>query len=174
MEEYEEQADKFLKETGTEFKAEFSHYGKHFHNDKESRDIYNITLKRGEREFKFKFGQSINNSCWKVKLPKGERILLKADGTPCNGLIQAKYIAKEIFGSIRNLKLLEPNIPTAYDVLACLTKYDIGTFENFCSEFGYNTDSRTAETTYKAVLNEYNNVKMLYSDEEIEKLQEIN
>src|SRR6185312_12921531 len=27
--------------------------------------------------------------------------------------------------------------PTAYDVLACITKYDPGTFSNFCSDFGY-------------------------------------
>ena len=28
-------------------------------------------------------------------------------------------------------------VPTAYDVLAALTKSDPGTFEDFCAEFGY-------------------------------------
>ncbi len=30
--------------------------------------------------------------------------------------------------------------PTAYDILACLTKYEVGTFDDFCSNFGYDTD----------------------------------
>ena len=63
--------------------------------------------------------------------------------------------------------------PTAYDVLACLTKYDVGSFEDFCSEFGYDTDSRTAEKTYFAVVKEYNEVKRLWNEKEIEALQEI-
>ena len=65
------------------------------------------------------------------------------------------------------------NYPTAYDVLACLQKYDVGTFENFCSEFGYDEDSRTAEKIYKAVCKEYLNVCKLWSDSEIEELAEI-
>lgn len=65
------------------------------------------------------------------------------------------------------------NYPTAYDVLSCLQKYDVGTFENFCSEFGYSEDSRTAEKVYKAVCEEYLNVCKLWSDSEIEELAEI-
>ena len=45
--------------------------------------------------------------------------------------------------------------PSSYDLLACLIKYDPGTFEEFCNEFGYDTDSKKAEKTYKAVVNEY-------------------
>lgn len=63
--------------------------------------------------------------------------------------------------------------PTAYDVLAVLTKYDPGTFENFCSDFGYDTDSRTAYKTYKAVMKEWKNIELLFTPEQIEQLQEI-
>lgn len=63
--------------------------------------------------------------------------------------------------------------PTEYDVLACLTKYDPGTFENFCSEFGYDTDSRSAEKTYNAVKDEYNNLCALFNDEEMQLMAEI-
>jgi len=62
--------------------------------------------------------------------------------------------------------------PSNYDVLTCLTKYDVGTFEDFCGEFGYDTDSRKAEKLYKNVVKEYNNVKRLFSDV-MEELQEI-
>ena len=129
--EYNKQAEDFLKETNTEFKAEFLKNGKHFETDTETRDIYLITLKRGERIYKFNFGQSLNYSDRKIK-------------------------------------------PSAYDVLACLTSLEVGEFKDFCDNFGYDTDSRKAEKTYKAVLEEWNNIKILFSDEEILKLQEIN
>jgi hypothetical protein len=62
--------------------------------------------------------------------------------------------------------------PTAYDVLACLTTYDPGTFENFCSDFGYDEDSRKAEKVYKAVCKEWAGVERLFGDV-IEELAEI-
>jgi len=133
MNEYDKQAKDFLKATGTEFKAKFLKYGSHFVGETDKRDIYEITLKRGTREFKFKFGQSLSNS----------------DG---NG----------------------GNPPKPYDVLAGLTCYDPDTFKEFCYSYGYDEDSRKAEKVYKAVCEEYDNLKMLYSDEEIEMLQEIN
>jgi hypothetical protein len=62
--------------------------------------------------------------------------------------------------------------PSIYDILTCLQKYDVGDFENFCSEFGYDTDSRKAEGIYKAVCKEFEAVERLFSDV-IEELQEI-
>jgi hypothetical protein len=61
---------------------------------------------------------------------------------------------------------------TPYDVLACLTKYDPGTFENFCGDFGYDTDSKKAEKTYKAVVKEWQGVKRLFGDV-LERLSEL-
>lgn len=66
------------------------------------------------------------------------------------------------------------NEPTLYDVLACLQKYEVGTFEDFCGEFGYDEDSRSAKKIYKAVLREYANMERLFTEEELEILQEIN
>ena len=63
--------------------------------------------------------------------------------------------------------------PTHYDVLACLTKSNPGSFENFCSDFGYNSDSRKAERIYNAVCSEWNSVDRLWHDV-LDKLQEIN
>lgn len=64
--------------------------------------------------------------------------------------------------------------PKPYDVLTCLTKSDPDTFKNFCSEYGYDNDSRKAYKTYKAVKREWENVKRLFTTEQIEMLQEIN
>lgn len=137
MNKYEQQAAEFLQKTNTKLTVEFSHHGKHFADDKQTRDVYKCKLSRGNRSYEFNFGQSINNS----------------------GYAHNKYTRV---------------IPTAYDILACLTKYDPGTFEDFCSEFGYDTDSRNAERTYKAVVKEWEAVNRLFTDEEIEELAEIN
>jgi hypothetical protein len=63
--------------------------------------------------------------------------------------------------------------PSAYSVLACLTKYDVGTFHDFRSDFGCNTDSRSDLKTYKAVVKEYENLKRLFTDKELELMSEI-
>ena len=65
------------------------------------------------------------------------------------------------------------NKPTAYGVLTCLTKYDPEGFEDFCGEFGYDTDSRNAENIYDAVCEEWEGVKRIFTPEEIELLAEI-
>jgi len=63
--------------------------------------------------------------------------------------------------------------PTMYDVLTCLIKYDPGTFEDFCENFGYNNDSRAAERTYKAVCKEFEAMERLFTTEVLKAMQEI-
>lgn len=63
--------------------------------------------------------------------------------------------------------------PTMYDVLSCLQKYDVGTFEDFCGNFGYDEDSRKAEKTYKAVKKEFKAMERLFTPEILEEMQEI-
>ena len=63
--------------------------------------------------------------------------------------------------------------PSKYDILACLTKSDPGSFEDFCSGFGYDADSRNAYATYEAVCKEWEGVKDVFSGI-LEQLQEIN
>ena len=63
--------------------------------------------------------------------------------------------------------------PTAYDILSCLQKYDTGDFENFCGDFGYDTDSRKAEKMYKAVRKEYEALAKMYSEDELALMAEI-
>ena len=65
--------------------------------------------------------------------------------------------------------------PTMYDILACMTKSDVGSYEDFCSEFGYDK-SRSAYSTYLAVCREYEGMCRLFDNSEtiFEELQEIN
>lgn len=61
----------------------------------------------------------------------------------------------------------------AYDLLACIQKSEVSTFENFCADFGYDSDSRKAEQTYHAVAKEWKKVQQFFTKEEIAQLQKI-
>ena len=63
--------------------------------------------------------------------------------------------------------------PTMYDILTCLEKYEVGTFDDFCSNFGYDNDSIKAHKTYKAVSKEYKNMLRVFGAELLEQMQEI-
>jgi len=129
------------------------------------RDVYEITLERNKKVYSFRFGQSINNSqgnpkeIHAYKGTKQYQRLISEGYKPSR--VMADYLIKKSIA------------PTAYDVLACVQKYDIGTFSDFCSEFGYDTDSKKAEKTYFAVQEEFKNINNLFSDV-MDKLMEIN
>ncbi len=133
MSEYTKQANDFLKFHDLKFHARKIDYGRYFDGDKESRNIYRLTLtRRGTRiRYSTRFGASLDMT-W------------------------------------NNIE------PTAYDLLTCITKYDPDTFEDFCSAYGYDTDSRSAERIYRAVCKDWANVQRFFTKAEIEQLAEIN
>jgi hypothetical protein len=167
---YEIQAERFLISTDTKFSAKFLKYDVHFDNDTDKRDIYEITLTRGNRKYVFNFGQYVNSSGRFWKYGRYE------SGCEWGRLHKGVYVKPSSIGTGETdawKKNPDFKEPTPYAVLACLQKYDPGTFENFCSDFGYDTDSRRAEKIYKAVQNEWTSINLLFSDSEIEQLQEI-
>lgn len=128
MNKYDKQARGFLAKTESEMYINYIKYDYYFDGDKDKRDIYQIELKRGNREYAFTFGQSLAK--------RGEK-------------------------------------PTEYDVLSCLEVHEVGSFEDFCVDFGYDTDSIKAFKTYKKVADEFKNLSLLYSHSELEMLSEI-
>lgn len=64
-----------------------------------------------------------------------------------------------------------------YDILACLEKYDVGTIDDFVSEFGCEVhkwdDVRRIERTYKAVVRRYKRLCEIFTPEQMEELREI-
>lgn len=62
---------------------------------------------------------------------------------------------------------LTPNI---YDVLSCIEKQDVGYFEDFCSEFGYDMYddfgriNKANKKIYNAVVKEYYNCRRMFDD----------
>ena len=102
----------------------------------------------------------------------------RKDGFSCGGYDYKVTIKRNgkswTFAFSDSKKNKEKNInPTAYDVLACLQKSEVGTFEDFCNDYDYDNDSLKALKIYKAVKKEYNHVYNIFGDV-MDELEEIN
>ena len=68
-------------------------------------------------------------------------------------------------------------VPSAYSILACLEKYDVGTIDDFVYEFGYEvrkwSDVKRIESIYNAVVKEYKNLCRIFTPEQMNMLREI-
>jgi hypothetical protein len=119
MNEYTQQAQKFLEDTNTTFTVVAYRGRSHMPHDTQPMDKWSVCLERNGKEWDFDFYM----------------------GTGHNGAE-----------------------PTAYDVLACIEKYEVGDLEDFCYEFGYDIYSEDTEAIYKAVKAEYSHVVDMFED----------
>lgn len=140
---YDKQAEKFLTESCIKMNVKFLRHAIHFQDDKDSRDIFRVSFNRDKR-----YGHPEWNNRNKVFSITFGQSLVESTGQGNNK-------------------------PSAYSVLACITKNDPGTFENFCSDFGYDVDSRKAENTYKSIVKEWRKIEAFFTPLEIEQLAEI-
>ena len=132
------------------------------------RCLYEISLTSPLGSMVFDFWDSIRNA--EIKTMTLEEYAQKRYRKLFSDLpYTEKKQAKKEFAAEKNAA-----VPSVYDVLACLTKYDPGTFEDFCSEYGYSEDSRTAERIYFAVQKEYTQLARLFTPDEMDELAEIN
>lgn len=76
------------------------------------------------------------------------------------------FLAKKYSG-------MKPVRPKPYDVLACVTDSDPGSFGDFCGDFGMDDDSIRALNTYHAVVKDWSEVRRFFKPEEMEELQAI-
>lgn len=152
MDEYIKQATEFLRKTYTKMKIRYVGLAVNKKwKEKEKRCLYEITLTSPRGSMTFDFWDSIRNT-------KIRTMPFDAYNVQANKELAAKKKAA---------------VPSVYDVLACLQKYDPGTFEDFCSDYGYDEDSRTAERIYFAVQREYTQLARLFTPEQMEELAEI-
>ena len=107
------------------------------------------------------------NSNWKDKELRNTYF---ATITTPRGTMKVKFW-DSIYNTERGIK------PTEYDILACLEKYDVGTIDDFVSEFGFEVhkwaDVKRIENTYKAIVKEYQDICRCFTPEQIEAMQEI-
>ena len=135
---------------------------------KEKRCLYEITLTSSRGSVTFDFWDSIRNT--EIKTMTLDAYAKKRYRRPFSTLtyIEKNQAREELAAKQKDV------VPSVYDVLACLTKCDPGTFEDFCSDYGYDEDSRTAERIYFAVQKEYAQLARLFTPDEMDELTEIN
>jgi hypothetical protein len=116
----------------------------YFADDKEERLTLQIYIIREKAEISFRFGLSLNDT----------EAFFGAPGKPSE-------IAKKR-QEVKN-KLL-------YSLLSCIGSdyYIPDTFEEFCDEFGYDTDSRKAEKIFKGALEQSKMLHTIFKEEEID------
>jgi len=183
MNEYEKQAEDFLKETKTTLSITLADPQKKpiWAKDGEKHGLnYTCTLKNEQGTYTFDFWNSIKNreiieAIGNLKRSifrdnehfRAERILEKAGfkTIEINGLSYGKETREQA------IKKLEPK---AYEILACLSPLYEDTLEDFCSSFGYDNDSITALKTFEACKEQDRNLRKLFTREELERLTEIN
>ena len=167
MNEYTKQADDFLQATGTTFKIEYLRTGPYFADDKESRDIYQFTLKNERGEYSATFGNSLQATQDRANAAKYRGF----SKYPPNPKEEAKIKA-----SITRHKAAP--MPTAYDILVGLGHYTDPVFENWAADCGYDDapmkDYVTIRAIHDACLKEQQAMERLFTAEEREVLQEIN
>lgn len=155
MDEYAKQSKNFLISTNTRLDIIYLRTGEYF-ADNDQRDIYHFSLTNKNGSYSSEFGDSIGNT------QQRRSIVCDRD--------MVAHRPKRSVNMIEN-KLWEQ--PNAYAILACMTSYDPGSFEDFCDSYGYDGDSMSTYKTYKAVKAEYEGMRKLFNDEQLEELGEI-
>lgn len=173
---YQKQATDFLESAGITFECEFLRHGSmHWDTKGTTRDIYTLVLRRDRDYIGVEFGNSIVNSGFyytkgKMSVPIERKYL----ELPKDKIVS--MIKRQDYDFLNNGKsdvIHYPIAPTAYDLLASITKYNPGTFDDFCSEYGYSNDSISAEEAWQAVREEWSDVRSFFTKDELEQLQEI-
>ena len=172
MSEYTKQAEQFLKGTGTEFSIKFLYTRPFFQDEKEVRDVFEFTLKNARGSYTSRFGDSIHNT----KRRKFRRDHQSAHDFIKNA-VRLGFVLEPSGAFVRKHPKNQTPPPGAYDVLACLQKNDVGTFEDFVAEFGYSEQPLTEYPRVMGIYHEcteqYAALRKMFTEEQMNQLQEI-
>jgi hypothetical protein len=154
LSDYDVQAQVWAEKWGVRMTATFTGHRKYFADDTDTRDVYQVELvrlyKRGEewitRRMAFDFGASLNDS---QESASSDGKYWKSPNRIKPNTPMSKY---------PNRRRVPPSL---YSILACIEKYEPGTFEQWCGDFGADTDSRKALETYLSVQKQYANFARL-------------
>lgn len=173
--EYDIQTQKFVEKTGLKIDKSYCGHYKRFEDAKYISAQWRIKFSReGKMEFWFDFSDSVHNSFSKTEQGSYRRKPLTAGDFNYTAIrLQLETGTHREGSSLPFILHYERKPPSDYDILACLTKYDPSTFEDFCGDFGCDTDSRKAEKTYFAVQKEYQNLRGMFSETELVLMAEI-
>jgi hypothetical protein len=171
MNEYEQQAIDFAKKVGLTMETLYLGHYKRL-SDRVTAQ-YRVALKRGNREYRFDFSTSINDS-WKFfKQEESKRLKGLPSGIDIDEFFDSQTCLQESFTYRQFYVSRAKKAPSLCDILACLTKYDPGSHEEFCDNYGYDQDSIKGLNTYLEVQKEWREVNRMFGDV-LDELSEIN
>jgi hypothetical protein len=164
---------KALFDSGIVMQYQFIGIRKYWPEDKEARQVLKITIARNGKSINFEFGCSINDTDLFLDLYKNP-----PQGIHSKVSELAKTWRQESFQIIMGKKLKDAiNKGRAefaddilYSILACIQSdfYTPDTFSDFCSVFCCDEDSKKAEKTYYALLEQSNKLRKIFTEAEIE------
>jgi hypothetical protein len=130
----------------------------YFQDDKKPRHTLSVTIKRNNKQISFKFGMSIYDTEILSKFQ------INATDNKTFGM-SFKYDTEEL-----NTKLKEIKSGMLYSILCCVkTDYSCPSeFKDFCTDYGYDEDSRKAEKTFRECIIQANKLHRIFTDDEIE------
>lgn len=172
MTEYQKQAKDFLTACNATMKIEFQCVDVNQNwNDDSKRNKYRFTITTLRGAMSGDFWDNIHNTeITLMTLDDYFRKIYRRSARDSTYYEQNK--AKKELAALK-----EKAIPTEYDILACLTKYDPGTMNDFFSEMGYEVhdadDIFCFLNTYNAVIKEYRDLCRIFTEEQMEMLREI-
>ena len=155
MSEYTKQAKKFLEDTNTKFEVVV--IGKLLppwaeEGAKPSKTL-SVTLSNDRHTYNFKFYCSLHDTYG----PE----------------VRTSRYCPEFIKAARKWNKDQRKNTYEYDILACLNVSYCEDHEDFCDEFGYDIDSIRGRDVYLAVQKESKNLKRLFTEEQLEQLNEI-
>ena len=172
MTEYNQKALEFLNACPAELSI--VHIGKeinHLWNDKEPRDMYSFILKTQKGSMNGTFWDSINNT--RLRSMTARQYCAKRKGVCLSDLTRPEqmHVIKEFEEEVKDSQ------PNAYSILSSLEKYEVGSMDDFMYEFGYEIKSTKDMANfiqiYNNVVNEYNNLRRIFTPEQMVMLREI-
>ncbi len=173
MNEYVKQAKDFLAKANATMEIKFvGCYTNCGWDSGKEHNCYHATIKTPRGEMKIEFWDSLHNTEIRNMTVRQFAERMYRTRWECLGNSEKN----------RARKLLEEQaakaVPTEYDILACLEKYEVGSMDDFMYEFGYEIKSVKDMTnfinTYNAVVKEYNDLRRIFTEEQMEALREIN
>ena len=169
MTEYQKQALDFLKACNATMDIEFIGVDINQNwNDNSKRNKYRFTITTPRGKMIGDFWDSIHNT--EITLMTVQEFWEKFGW---NFPSHYSYSSKQ--NRLKELKATA--VPTPYDILACLEKYEVGTMNDFFDDFGYEVHSADDMfrfmNTYNAVVKEYRDLCRIFTAEQMEMLREI-
>lgn len=194
MNQYDQQAQDFLTQTGTTLEKEFMKYAFYFPDDKEKRNIWSITMNNKNHSYTFTYWDSVINSSKYTVIDMQnksvkhlhQKIVDAADKRNNQFMTKIWNIKHDedfltrmkniwycnTYFTPKNDSFIEVE-PSDYSILACLDILYERDFNDFCDSYWYDNDSMHAKKIYDTWVEQDRNLRILFDRKELEQLAEI-